>query len=201
LAWFAKPLFFSKQGKRKYHRGRYLKSDHKVDEQHDNDNESSESEADEDDIPEEENCQKNYGQRVQGPWVFGLCWKRNDSILERRFFVVADRNKSTLLPTIQNEVAPRTTIHSDQWKAYQCLSRNGYLHETVNHSVEFVSSAGTHTQTIETLWGHAKRKYNIKVNGAGSLIERKLMEEWWRGINPVDIFGSFLRDMKTVFVD
>ncbi len=47
----------------------------------------------------------------------------------------------------------RNIIHSDQWKAYQCLIRNGYLHETVNHSVEFVSSAGTHTQTIETLWG------------------------------------------------
>jgi len=29
---------------------------------------------------------KNYGNRIVGPWVFGLCWKRPDLLLERRFF-------------------------------------------------------------------------------------------------------------------
>jgi len=30
---------------------------------------------------------------------------------------------------------PGTTILSDCWKAYNSLSVEGYLHETVNHSV------------------------------------------------------------------
>ena len=29
---------------------------------------------------------------------------------------------------------------SDYWKAYSNLSKCGYIHKTVNHSVEFVSS-------------------------------------------------------------
>jgi transposase len=31
-----------------------------------------------------------------------------------------------------------------------------YRHHTVNHSVEFVTDAGIHSNTIENLWGHMK---------------------------------------------
>ena len=41
---------------------------------------------------------------------------------------------------IQEWIEPGSTIVSDYWKAYSNLSKCGYIHKTVNHSVEFVSS-------------------------------------------------------------
>ena len=175
-----------------------MRSDEKIVE----DPTDTDTEEDEPGIPEEEDSARHYGQRIQGPWVFGLCCHREDGILERRFFVVEDRKRSTLLPIIQNEVAIGSTIHSDLWKAYSSLSDHGFNHETVNHSEEFVNGiTGAHTQTIECLWRHTKNKYKIKINGAKSLLDRQLKEEWWRGCNPSNTFNAFLRDMKIAFCE
>ena len=40
----------------------------------------------------------------------------------------------------QEWIEPGSTIVSDYWKAYSNLSKCGYIHKTVNQSVEFVSS-------------------------------------------------------------
>ena len=63
--------------------------------------------------------------------------------------LVAQRDAATLLPIIQNHVAPGTIIHSDQASMY---NRVGSLpgvasHGTVNHSIEFVNSV----QTVQIL--------------------------------------------------
>jgi len=36
-----------------------------------------------------------------GPWVFGICWKQPDLLLERRFFIVEKRDRETLLQIIK----------------------------------------------------------------------------------------------------
>jgi len=42
---------------------------------------------------------------------------------------------------------------SDCWRAYDCLSSEGFVHQTVNHSQNFVDpTSGAHTQNIERLW-------------------------------------------------
>ena len=41
-------------------------------------------------------------------------------------------------------------ILSDCWKAYSLLCDEGYVNETVNHSVEVVTDRGHHTNTIES---------------------------------------------------
>jgi len=48
----------------------------------------------------------NYGNVVNGPWVFGLVHKRQDGLLDRRFFKVHRRDGRTLLPIIQKHVSP-----------------------------------------------------------------------------------------------
>ena len=56
--------------------------------------------------------------------------------------IVQQRDAATLLPIIQAHTAPGTIIHNDQWAAYNNVqSRPSVsLHQTVNHSVEFVDS-------------------------------------------------------------
>lgn len=79
---------------------------------------------------------------MEGQWVFGGI--EEDS---RKCFVVTveDRSEKTLLKHIQEWIEPGTTIVSDCWKAYSNLAKYGYIHKTVNHSIEFVSPEGYDT--------------------------------------------------------
>jgi len=101
-------------------------------------------------------CKYNRGKRVDCVWVFGGI--ERDSNPPKCFFVsVPDRSAATLVPIIKRFILPGTTILSDCWKAYSCLRDEGYLHETVNHSVEFVSETGAHTNGIESRWNAVKK--------------------------------------------
>jgi len=98
----------------------------------------------------------NRGKRVDGKWVFGGI--ERDSNPPKCFFVpVCDRSADTLVPLIKKWILPGTTIHSDCWRAYSSLTEQGYIHRTVNHSVEFLSESGTHTNTIESTWNALKK--------------------------------------------
>ena len=98
----------------------------------------------------------NRGKRVDGVWVFGGI--ERDSNPPKCFFVsVPDRSAATLVPIIKRFILPGTTILSDCWKAYSCLRDQGYLHETVNHSVEFVAETGAHINGIESRWNAMKK--------------------------------------------
>ena len=46
---------------------------------------------------------------------------------------------------------------SDCWKSYSSLSKEGYNHLTVNHSIQFISDSGAHTNHIESRWNALKR--------------------------------------------
>lgn len=90
------------------------------------------------------------GHRVEGVWVVGGIERTE----ERRCFlvVVEDRTQETLLKIIKDNVAPGSIVHTDYWRGYLGMDRLfgfRYTHRVVNHSVEFVTSDGTHTNTIE----------------------------------------------------
>ena len=73
---------------------------------------------------------------------------------------------------IQSRILPGSIIHSDCWAAYNGildLPECDFEHKTVNHSVEFVTTEGVHTNTIEGTWYALKRHipkncWNIDVN-------------------------------------
>ncbi|GFV59533.1 mitotic-spindle organizing protein 2A [Trichonephila clavipes] len=68
------------------------------------------------------------GKRVKGNWVFG--GGQRDS--KKCFFrVVPNRTKVELLSVIREWILPGTTIISDCWRAYECLSDEGYRHLTI----------------------------------------------------------------------
>jgi len=100
-----------------------------------------------------------------------LCYNK-DNTTECQYFIVENRDCQKLLPIIEREVEIGTTIHSYQWRAYSSLKDHGFIHQTVNHSENFVNpNTGAHTQSIESLWKLVKSKYNIKVNGASPLLD------------------------------
>lgn len=95
------------------------------------------------------------GRKMRGTWVLGMIAEDG----EARFEVVADRSAATLTKVILKHVSPGSIILTDEWRAYSGLRRLGYGHRTVNHSVEFVSPDGTHTQQIESQWRALRRKF------------------------------------------
>ncbi|KAF0986516.1 hypothetical protein HZS_4045 [Henneguya salminicola] len=49
-------------------------------------------------------------------------------------------------------ISAATAIHSVCWKPYACLPNHGYVHHVFNHSKEFITADGAHTNNIESRW-------------------------------------------------
>ena len=64
----------------------------------------------------------------------------------------------------KRNIRPGSIILSDCWKAYCNLDKHGYVHDSVNHSKEFVSAGGAHTQNIESTWHALKGAYPRRVH-------------------------------------
>ena len=78
--------------------------------------------------------------------VFGGVERRSGKV-----FLVAehDRSQETLLSVIKEWIKPGTSVYSDCWKSYDCLTDEGFEHLKVNHSLTFVDpDSGCLTNTI-----------------------------------------------------
>jgi transposase-like protein len=87
-------------------------------------------------------------------WVFGMRERGTNFGI---FTIVENREATTLLPVIKKHVYPGSIIISDCWKAYSKISQQGYTHNQVNHSVNFVDPNSNteykvHTNGIESIW-------------------------------------------------
>ncbi len=107
-------------------------------------------------------------------WVFGLVERRSGRCY---LITVPDRSTETLIPIIRDIAAENSTIISDQWRAYLSLGDEGYVHVTVNHSVQFVDPlTGEHTNTIEGLWANCKDKFKAMHGSAREYAQSYLNE-------------------------
>ena len=114
------------------------------------------------------------------------------------FHVVEKRDKSTLLPLIENCVEKGCQIYSDGWKAYSCLQREGFKHSVVNHSVEFKAEDGTCTNSIEGMWGLVKLKIKSMKGVLHDKISAILDEFTYRhryGLPNGDVYYKLLSDI------
>lgn len=135
------------------------------------------------------------GQRRVGKWVVGLvergsgrCWME----------VVVRRDAATLERIITNHVLPGTTIVTDAWRGYQNVTQlnNGvYDHAVIVHAHEFVNREHPeiHTETIEGLWMHAKRKLRYQSGTSRGLFSSYLGAFQWRNCHKQNVFGSYLQ--------
>lgn len=136
------------------------------------------------------------GHHVEGQWVFS--GMENNS---RKCFLITveKRDEQTLLPIIQKWIKPGTTIISDCWKAYCNLEKHGYMHRTVNHSIEFVNDYGDSTNKMEGHWQHSKVKmpsFGVRKHHFSSY----LAEFMWHYRNKDnDLFEMFFQGVKKIY--
>lgn len=71
---------------------------------------------------------------------------------------VADTTATTLRGFIKANVPAGASVVTDEFSAYQGLTKDGYTHMTVNHSSgEYVRDYCIHTNGIESFWALLKR--------------------------------------------
>ncbi|KAJ4449044.1 hypothetical protein ANN_00438 [Periplaneta americana] len=120
----------------------------------------------------------NRGRIVRGEWVVGIY----DTTQKRGVIVfVVRRNRENIFPVIQNFVIPGTTIWTDEWRAYTGLNEIGYVHNTVNHSRNFVDPVtGVCTNSVEAYWSRLK-KFLRQINVLWSKLVAEHVDEFmWR---------------------
>lgn len=108
-------------------------------------------------------------------WIVGGVVRGDTS----KYFVVfvPNRSRSQLLRVIQENVAPHSTIVTDEWKGYTNLEHffpnSNYTHKTINHSLFFVHPlTGENTQSIEGFWSKLKRVLRKKGTNIGEIDKR-----------------------------
>lgn len=114
--------------------------------------------------------------------------------------IVSTRDAATLLPIIHAHINSGVTIYSDQWAAYNGLSHMVSVsgHCTVNHSVEFVTPSGVHTNHIESYWNRAKIKLKRMRGCHRSQLPSYLDEFMWReryGKTNDEVLENICRDI------
>ncbi|RVE50395.1 hypothetical protein evm_004932 [Chilo suppressalis] len=107
----------------------------------------------------------NRGRHIEGHWVLGMI---EDGSEDLRLEVCPDniRSAEVLVPLIKKHVKPGTTIHTDYWRAYDCLGQHGFIHKKVNHSDPdnpFIAPDGTHTQRIARPSGGLSKDISEKI--------------------------------------
>jgi transposase-like protein len=142
----------------------------------------------------------NRGHRVEGVWVLGGV----ERTVERQIFVeiVADRSAQTLLEVIARHVKPGSIIHTDLWKGYSEIeSVLGNEHRTVNHSIQYVASDDTHTNTIEGTWNGLKMKIAVRNRNKNDMNDC-LLEFIWRRKHREDLWEGLISALQNVsFID
>jgi hypothetical protein len=95
-----------------------------------------------------------------------------------------DRSAATLIPIIQQWVIPGSTIHSDQWAAYNGLAGLGFNHRTVNHQQNFIDPVtDACTNHVEAFWSRLKRRLKYIAGSVGEMrwshLDEACYREWY----------------------
>jgi hypothetical protein len=136
----------------------------------------------------------NRGHPVDGVWVIGGVERTEN----RKLFVevVFDCSATTLLEVIGRHVLAGSIVHTDLWRGYAGLTDAlAVQHRTVNHSQNFVSPEGVHTNTIEGTWNGIKFIVPARNRTVVGMTEY-LPEIIWRRINREDLWGGLVSALQ-----
>ena len=126
--------------------------------------------------------------RIDGTlWVAGFVGVSREGVDCMFAHVVNDRKRASLLPPIEHVIqdAVDPVVVTDCWRGYNGIDagKRTCQHECVNHSEEFVSRHGFHTQHIECMWRQMKNQVRKR----------------WSNIGSADLLGTNARVQVGVF--
>ena len=123
---------------------------------------------------------------------------RNGSSVDFFMVLVDNRDAATLIPLIQANVIPGTTIWTDGWLAYGALGAAGYQHASVNHSIHYVDPlTGVHTNHIESRWNACKHFLKAKWGISRQYLPTYLDEYMWMSRRPREqLFGDIISAIR-----
>jgi len=64
---------------------------------------------------------------------------------------------TTVIPMIRENVKLGSAVMTDEFPVYNRVSKDGYLHEVIQHAVKEYVRGNVHTNTIEGFWSQVKR--------------------------------------------
>ena len=119
-----------------------------------------------------------------------MVWKE---LKKKRVFCtkVEDRSGKTCIQVIKDNVIPGLIILTDMWPGYNSIDQYGFIHRTVNHSLNWVNPVDvTHTSTIEGTWNGIK--HQVRPRNRIKNIQTNLFEYIWRKYYKADLWTAFL---------
>lgn len=117
---------------------------------------------------------KAHGNRGRGAEnktpVIGMAQRKGKIIAK----VAVNTKSSTITPLVRQNIEIGTQLMTDEYKAYNNLSKNGYEHKTVNHSLKEYVRGDVHTNTIEGFWSQLKRS----ISGTHHAVSPKYLQHY-----------------------
>ena len=110
------------------------------------------------------------------------------------------RNQTVLDSIITQYVSPGSIIWTDLWGGYNNLSSLGYHHDKVNHSIEFKTSDGVHTNRIEAIWGAIKRKFRYITNKKSELMGSYLAEYQFKKTFKINRLSKYISIINQIYL-
>jgi hypothetical protein len=113
----------------------------------------------------------NNGKRVRKEgvvWVAGCVEVGEDGTQQMFCSVVVDRKAESLGAVMKPLLRPGAVFTSDSWRAYKkMLGDLEVEHRMVNHSKEYVTKEGHHTNHIEAMWRVLKKELKQRFSRCG----------------------------------
>ncbi len=88
--------------------------------------------------------------------VFGMVERQGNIVAKVR----VDTKRKTLMPIIREHVALGTEMMTDEYLPYRSLTKEGYVHQTVEHGAKEYARGDVHVNTLEGFWSQMKRSLN-----------------------------------------
>lgn len=101
--------------------------------------------------------------------------------------VIGNATAKTLTATLGENVAPGSTIHSDEHPGYHGLKTDGYGHETICHGKGEYARGSVSTNGIESVWAVMKRGLNGVYHHASPKHLGRYVDEFTFRLNDGDV--------------
>lgn len=87
---------------------------------------------------------------------------------------VPNVKSKTVMPIVRNSVKLGSAVMTDEFPIYNRVSRDGYLHDVIQHGLKEYVRGDVHTNTIEGFWSQLKRS----ISGTHHAVSKKYLQHY-----------------------